>query len=293
VARGDTARALLASGCERRGLFGTASFPPDRFSVVAEPAELREPPATVLVATKSFTSGAVARSLADTPEIASGQAPIVLAQNGLGNAEIFCERFAPGRVWNARVITGFRRVEPHCVEITVHADPILLGSLFGESHERLAGLAEAIARGGIPAETTPAIGEWLWAKALYNCALNPLGAILRLPYGAVGREQRSRNLMDCVVREVFDVMAACGERTRWADADDYLRFFYETLLPATAEHESSMLQDVRAGRRTEIDALCGEIVRRGDRAGVPTPVNDALAQLVRSLEPDTPTNQSM
>ncbi len=54
-----------------------------------------------------------------------------------------------------------------------------------------------------------------------------------------------------------------------------------------------MLQDVRAGRRTEIDALCGEIVRRGDRAGVPTPVNDALAQLIRSLEPDTPTNQSM
>ena len=56
------------------------------------------------------------------------------------------------------------------------------------------------------------------------------------------------------------------------------------LLPPTREHESSMLQDVRAGRRTEIDSLCGEIARRGKATGVATPTNDALNELVRAIE---------
>lgn len=285
AARGDTARALRAEGCARGGLFGDVSFPPDAFSVVETPAELRDAPATVLVATKSFASREVARALAGAPEIARADAPIVLAQNGLGNAETFCEVFPAKRVWNARVITGFRRESPHRVEITVHADPILIGSLFGEDPGRLARFAAAIARGGIPAGTTSEIGAWLWAKALYNCALNPLGAILGVPYGALSEGPTTRRLMDQVVREIFLVMRACGETTRWPDADAYLTHFYEVLLPPTAQHESSMLQDVRAGRRTEIDALCGEVAGRGARAGVATPVNQALAELIHALEP--------
>lgn len=284
VARGDSAEALREHGCERSGIFGSARFEPDEFTVVESLEGIRRFPDTVLVATKSFASEELARELASTPEIALSPAPVVLLQNGLGNAETFCTRFPSERVWNARIITGFRLANPHRVAITVHAEPILLGNLAGAPPQQLAPLAEAITRGGIPAETTPEIGEWLWAKALYNCALNPLGAILGQPYGALGRAKRTRMLMELIVREVFEVMQACGERTRWPDAEHYLEHFYDTLLPATAEHESSMLQDVRAGRRTEIDALCGEIARRGERVGVPTPVNASMTQLIHSLE---------
>ena len=58
--------------------------------------------------------------------------------------------------------------------------------------------------------------------------------------------------------------------------------FYDELLPPTASHESSMLQDLRAKRPTEIDALCGAVARLGAEAGVPTPVNTALRDLVRA-----------
>jgi 2-dehydropantoate 2-reductase len=285
LARSETADALRSRGCGRVGIFGDVSFPPHAFSVVEAPAELRGNPTTVLVATKSFASRDVAGALAQSAQIAESDAPIVLAQNGLGNAEVFCERFAERRVWNACVITGFRRLAPQRVEVTVHAEPILLGSLFSEDPEPLAALAQAITRGGIPVKTAAAIGPALWAKALYNCALNPLGAILGVPYGELARSDATRRLMDGVVREIFAVMRACGVTTHWPDADAYRSHFYEVLLPPTAEHESSMLQDVRARRRTEIDALCGEVATRGSRVGVATPVNEALAQLIRALEP--------
>lgn len=288
VARGDTAAALRGAGCARRGILGEHTFRPDTFGVIETPSQLREPPDTLLVATKSTASAEVARDLAAVPAIARSPAPIVLAQNGLGNAEIFFEHFVPERVFNARVITGFRRDALHCVEITVHADAVRVGSLSGRDPDPVAGFAEALSRGGIPAATTPDIGAWLWAKVLYNCALNPLGALLGVPYGELARGESTRRLMELVVREVFAVMRACGGSTHWQDADAYLAHFYETLLPATAGHESSMLQDVRASRRTEIDALCGEIATRGAAENVPTPVNQALTRLIHALEPALP-----
>ena len=285
LARGDTARALRARGCSRGGLFGELAFPPGAFAVVESAAELDAPPDVVLVATKSFASEAIASDLAGAPPVAKGDAPIVLAQNGLGNAERFVAHFPEARIWNARVITGFRRPRPEHVEVTVHADTVLLGSIYGEDPKQLAPLADAISQGGLPAAISDRIGEWLWAKLLYNCALNPLGALLGVPYGELAERDTTRRLMDRTMAEIFAVMEACGETTRWPDAEQYRSHFYDTLLPPTASHESSMLQDVRAGRRTEIDALCGEVAARGSRSGVRAPVNEALAGLIRALEP--------
>jgi 2-dehydropantoate 2-reductase len=287
VARGATARALSRDGCARTGLFGDASFPPSAFRVLETPAAFGALDAAldaVWVATKSWASADVARELSASAAVRESDAPIVLAQNGLGNAEIFAERFSSRRVCNASVITGFQRRAPSRVEVTVHADPILLGSLFGAGLDALRPLAAALSRGGIPANVTSDFGAVLWAKVLYNCALNPLGALLGVPYGELGRGERTRELMGCVAHEVYAVMRATGEHTHWPDADSWIRHFHESLLPATERHESSMLQDVRAGRRTEIDALCGEIARRGARQGIATPVNRALAVLVRALE---------
>jgi 2-dehydropantoate 2-reductase len=81
------------------------------------------------------------------------------------------------------------------------------------------------------------------------------------------------------------VLAERGLETHWQTADEYLAFFFETLLPPTREHESSMLQDLQAGRRTEIEALCGVVVDLGRAAGCATPVNAALAGLIRAIEP--------
>ena len=90
--------------------------------------------------------------------------------------------------------------------------------------------------------------------------------------------------MDRVVGEIFDVLAHSGHRVPWPSATAYLDTFYRELIPPTAAHESSMLQDLRAGRQTEIEALCGAVERLAAQHDVETPLVSALARLVRLAE---------
>ena len=201
-------------------------------------------------------------------------------QNGWGNFEIFSKSIPPQRIFNARVITGFRRLAPSHVEVTVHADAIKIGSLASGEANSLAKLADRISQGGIPCQVTPTIAKDLWSKMLYNCCLNPLGAILETPYGSLGDSPAARSLMRGIAREVFQVMRAAGHTTHWDDVESFLRAFYRQMIPATYAHESSMLQDVRNGRRTEIDALNGAVVELGERFGIEVPHNRCMRDLV-------------
>jgi 2-dehydropantoate 2-reductase len=285
VGRPETVAALRAQGLRRTGIFGAAHAEPACFEAAASLAEL--PPGAadfVLVATKSFDSEAAAHELAAAPHCVGPATRLVLCQNGWGNAERFAAHFPEARIWNARVITGFRLRAKHHVDVTVHAEPVHVGSLFGEPASYVAPLCAAIAKGGLPCEPTEQIAADLWAKLLYNGALNPLGAILGVPYGALGERAHTREVMAAIARETFAVMEAAGFATHWPSAEAWLADFYARLLPPTAAHESSMLQDLRAGRRTEIDAITGAVVALAAKHGVDVPVSRALLVLVRALE---------
>ena len=285
VARAETAAALRAHGLRRTGIFGDAHAGPDRFEVATTLAELPTGAAGfVLVATKSFDSVAAAQALASARAMVGTATQLVLCQNGWGNAEHFAAHFPTQRIWNARVITGFRRLAPNHVDVTVHAEPVHVGSLFEEPAERVAPLCAAITAGGLPCQPTDAIAEDLWAKLLYNATLNPLGAILGVPYGALGASPHTRGVMEALAGETFAVMQAAGFRTRWPSAAAWLDDFTARLLPPTAAHESSTLQDLRAGRRTEIDAITGAVVELAGRYGVSVPVSQSVLALVRFLE---------
>ena len=119
---------------------------------------------------------------------------------------------------------------------------------------------------------------------LYNCALNPLGALTNRRYGELTTESGTRAIVESVIHEIFGVLAARGVSLPWQDAAEYLEKFHTELIPPTAAHESSMLQDLRAGRPTEIEALCGAVERLAEEAGLKTPINSALATLVREAE---------
>ena len=182
------------------------------------------------------------------------------------------------------MITGFRRFKANGVEITVHADAIHVGSLFGCGEECVAELCEAISEGGIPCEVTGEIGKDLWAKMLYNCALNPLGAILGVPYGVLAESEYTRFIMNGITEEVFGVMEGAGYETHWADAEGFLSAFYERLVPTTAGHMSSTLQDIQAGKKTEIDALNGAVIRLAEEQGREAPYNRAVYNIIKFSE---------
>ncbi|MCI5142861.1 MAG: 2-dehydropantoate 2-reductase, partial [Candidatus Electrothrix sp. ATG1] len=128
------------------------------------------------------------------------------------------------------------------------------------------------------------IARDLWAKMLFNCALNPLGAIFNVPYGALAEQENSRQIMDEVIQEVFKVMAAAGYSTHWGNAVEYLDAFYGTIVPLAAKHCSSTLQDIQAGKKTEIEALSGAVIGLGKEHGIAVPCNEMLYNMIRFME---------
>ncbi len=281
----DTCDALAEHGIRRTGLFGERHVPPDLLSITTDPTSLRDdPPEWLLVCTKAFAAATIARELAPLAASLKSETRLLLCQNGWGNEEPFRPFWPDERLFHARVITGFHRRSAHEVEITAHASPIALGSVFGHEIHSLESVAAQITAGGVPAETTPDMRGVLWGKMLYNCALNPLGALAGRRYGELTKDRTTRALVDEVIREIFQVLEAAGIPVAWPTAEAYLEVFHSELIPATAAHESSMLQDLRAGRPTEIEALCGAVERLGIGLNVQTPVVSALATLVRAAE---------
>ncbi len=164
IGREATVTALQQNGLQRTGLFGDFTAAPDSFGVYASLSDLPETDYDyLLVCTKSFDTRTSAEQIAAIPFLKNASTPIVLCQNGWGNAEIFAEHFPKERIQSGRVITGFRRPQKHQVDITVHADAIHLGSLFDDDVSGLEPLSAAIDGGGIPCAVTPTISKDLWA----------------------------------------------------------------------------------------------------------------------------------
>lgn len=279
-------------GLIRRGLFGEVIVPPGEIRVGHGLGELAgRAPEHLLICTKTTALPGIAASLGAIWPTLGSEPVVLLCQNGWGSAECFTDPVPRECLFHARVITGFDRVAKNEVEVTVHAEAIHLGSLFGESTDRVAPLADAIDRGGLPCRTSARIEADLLGKLLYNCLLNPLGALVGVPYGELGKSTETRRIMQAVAGEIFAVLDRAGRRTHWPDTEAYLEAFFRDLLPPTALHRSSMLQDLCAGRPTEIEALNGAVVRMGAAIGVATPVNAALTELIHVAERRAPRHR--
>jgi 2-dehydropantoate 2-reductase len=90
--------------------------------------------------------------------------------------------------------------------------------------------------------------------------------------------------MERIIEEGFAVMRAEGHSTHWDDAEGFKEAFYQKMIPPTYVHESSMLQDIRAGRKTEIDFLSGAIVRLGKKHRILTPANELVCSQIKFKE---------
>ena len=140
-------------------------------------------------------------------------------------------------------------------------------------------VAEALVAAGFRARVEPDIAGARLAKLLVNLAINPLAALFRVPNGAL-LEEPYRRLLDALVNEAWPILRAAGLQL---DADA-ARARVHAVATATAGNRASMLQDVLAGRRTEIDAITGTLLAMAAAQGVPVPTHQALFTLLKRLE---------
>lgn len=236
----------------------------------------------IIVTVKAYATEAAAQQV---QELLFPSTCVMLAQNGYGNFEAASKFIPEDRLILARVIFGAETEKPGTSKVTVIADDVILGSPRGRIDEGfLERLAVAFSHSGIPTRFSPAIMKYVWGKIIYNSALNPLGAILEVPYGKLAEGEYSRNIMDQIIDEIFAVLSASRQETLWPDSQEYKKAFYSQMIPTTALHHASMLQDIQRGRKTEIDALNGAVVELGKRHGVSTPVNQLITALLKTKE---------
>ena len=143
--------------------------------------------------------------------------------------------------------------------------------------EEVAAVVDLFRLAGLECQARDDIDRVLWEKLLVNVAINPLTALLRVPNGTLPDLPEAWQIALAAAAEARAVAGAAGIPL---DGDFEARL--RQVCAATARNCSSMLQDVLAGRPTEIEALNGRVSARGAALGVPTPVNDLLTRLLRA-----------
>lgn len=202
---------------------------------------------------------------------------VATVQNGLGNLEFLAEKVGADRVSLGAIYVGAELVDGELA--ATGAGRVELGRpRTGAAREQLERLAAAMAAGGMTVRVVDDPWPTIWRKLVVNAAMNPTTAIFGLRNPELLEHPAGRPIADELAREAARVASAAGVAI---DPEGAPEMWHAV---ATFVNRSSMLQDARAQRRTEIDAINGAIVREGRRHGVDVPVNEAITLLVEALE---------
>jgi len=226
----------------------------------------------VVVTVKAFDTAAAARTLATGAFDAA-----VSLQNGLGNEATLSGALACP-VLAGTATYGAELVEPGVVRCTGVGE-VAVGARDGGSSAHADRVGAAFETAGVETTVAGDMPGRLWRKLAANAGVNGVTALARTDNGAVLAGDAAVVAADAA-RETARVADAAGVDLGESAAVAAMR----SVAGDTADNASSTLQDVRAGRRTEVDAINGAVVERGDDLGVATPVNRTLAGLLRAWE---------
>ena len=238
-----------------------ADLPPCDFGMVVTKAMHTE--AAIAATAHAFAAGAVAT-----------------VQNGVGNEETIAPYVS--RVIRGTTFPAGKILAPGVVQWDVKGETTL-----GPFEPKPAGadeielLADACTRAGMPTHAVADARPAQWRKVIFNAATNPIGALTGLTHGRVCEDPALRTLVSGLVDEGKAVAAA---QRIVLDADPEELIDHAARPEVAYGHKASMLQDVEARRRTEVDYLNGGIARFGRELGVPTPLHDAVAALIKGVE---------
>lgn len=288
LARGPGVPALRKEGITISGVCGEHTVPPQQLKVSdADQPDPEDIACDVLiVATKAYQAASALKALMQKAGPAASPQAVLLLQNGWGSAEE-ARAVLPGPVgiFSSIMMIGIERRSPTHAHVNVQASPVRVGTLFGAAPAAMQGAVARGQAGFLPITYEEPIAPAILNKFLFNTCLNAIGAITRMSYGELVSNAHTRHLIAQLADETIRVIRAERQHELAPDGSRYLeQTLTPFVLPKAAAHRSSMLQDVEAGRRTEIDYLNGAVVRMGQRQGIATPSNDAVASLVRARE---------
>ena len=267
IAEGERAQRLKTDGCSING----AVYRPEVWS----PKEAHG--ADLLIVSLKY--GALPGALDSIRSIVGGNTTVMSLMNGVDSEEIIA-----GAVGGEHVLYSLIKVASHKSADGYHFDPeTTIGIVFGEvsapfESERVRAVNELFAGTGIHCRHTEHIREEIWSKFRLNIRNNLPQAILGAGVGCYRDSAHMKAISDGLRSEVEAIAAAKGIDMSKADPSAARG----SEVPSSARY--STLQDLDAGRRTEIDMFSGAMMRMGRELGIPTPYNEYTFHMIKALE---------
>jgi 2-dehydropantoate 2-reductase len=217
-------------------------------------------------------------AIAGTAHLFDERSAVCSIQNGVGNEEIVAE-YVPHVIRGTTFAAG-HIAEPGHVTYEISGDTWV--GPFEPAHtpmKKVEELAAMLTRAGMETIAVQDARGVQWTKLIFTSSTFPVEALTLLHHRAATLFRPTSELLNSLIEEADAVARALGIELHH-DPKDAVRAGAQ----APGKHQTSMMQDVLAGRATEIDFMNGAIVRWGEQAGVPTPLNRTLWALIKGLE---------
>lgn len=222
----------------------------------------------------------LAQTIEDMKKLVGAGTTILSLLNGISSEEII------GREYGVDKMLYSFCVGTDTVRIGTDINYTNLGRIvFGdrvnsESSSRVQAVRDFFDKARVPYNIPENIIREQWWKFMMNVGINQVSAVLRAPYGSFASAGDARDLMFAASREVLDISRKVGVNLNEEDIEKYAKIL-ETLSPLG---KTSMLQDVEAGRKTEVEIFAGTVIELGLKYGIETPVNGVLYKMIKAIE---------
>ncbi len=289
TARGDNLAAIRADGLRLDGGWGEHVAHVEAHETLAWIG--RDEPELAILATKAQDAATALRANREV----LGAVPLLVAQNGLGGLDVARSVLPDSPLCGGLALFAASYLEPGRVTVTAPL-PLIVGAGPG-SQGQLATVAEVL-RGALPVELTDDIIGAQWTKLLIN-HVNALPAITGLSVQQVIADPGLRRVMTASMRETVRVARRLGIRFgqvqgvngRVLGAIGSAPLAFGAWFPMTLRarmgpvpNPGSTLQSIKRGQLTEIDFLNGAVVAAAEEAGISTPINSTIVDLVHEVE---------
>ena len=204
---------------------------------------------------------------------------IVSWQNGIDTELELAKILGKNDVMRAVVNYGCALVGPAHVKIPFHHPPHYIQELDPKSRDAAMVIAQVLSKCELTTEHTDNIISMVWRKSVMNACMNPVCAVTGLTMSRAMNDPIIFRIVDALVKECIRVARANEINLGW----DFYTYAME-YMGSAGDHKPSMLMDIEAKRRTEIDYINGKFVEYGERTGTDTPYNHTLSALVKGLE---------
>jgi 2-dehydropantoate 2-reductase len=242
-------------------------------AVATGPATMRR----LLVATKAHQT---MDALGPYLSLRDGSLAIAILQNGMGAADEAQAAFPKARIYDLVTTTSGWRDAPFMLHRAGHGSTLIGRNGPDSRGDDVADIAQSLVVPGLEVIVSPDIRTAQWRKLAVNCVINPLAALLEILNGQIPTDPRAQKVLGALCTELAAVANAEGVALTPQD----MLASIDSTCRITASNNNSMLQDVRAGRRTEIEYLNGYVLARARAHGIPCPANQALYDDIRKRE---------